>query len=767
MDAEPVSKMAVTDQYEQGQMNRLLFSNPDVVSGSKTAASKSDRRYKLSAALLRRLFDLFCLAWIVPIAILLALNYKNWIVGAGVGCHLKWRKDDCYIGLLGIDPSDASSRAAKLDQSDHEILGVLQLVAKALEVWFSIVATSLIYDLTMLLGRHGTGLPIAYLLTHVEFGDISTIFSHTFWTSSGLFTRQRRKTLALFAIFVALLCIACNLMGPATAVLVIPTLGWAEITVPGAERLNEIAASDPPSNPAIAVGCDASSLASGNYTCTDYYLPMLDALSSAIVYGLEEYQQGYSVNLGSFRETGLSFAFNYTVSTNESVVWSPNRQVLREMSNDFVEFEITQVGNRTFEEARSIAATWNRALDQDLFNSYRNVLDVTLSRRGPSLGTLLSSCARGNATEIVVSEAKSVRCYYFNWSIDGVYNGYQCIRVGIGWNNTNLVNSHFSIGDIASMPNATVSVGIYAESESILLGEESLSCVFHSEDTQPCDWDLLFSGNSPGATINLASQQQYIEYILSEPGVPNATAVCYGNTYLATVAYNIDISAQANSLGLVSLISPPSDFVEKQSPVALHPDWVLAAWAVPRFGMADGNSAAASNLATALQTAALTQPPQTLGEGQDPGLVPFSSLHQSSLLHALTLVDFTTLNATDTPGGDDILHPPLTVSRRLRVWAYGHSSHTFKVGMVVVIFGSLCVFLRVGLGFYIVSKHRSTLNFLSAALRYRPIDGEFDGFRKKSDMAQLPIRVVQKDTGIVELVPPRGHVRYRPVHGIV
>jgi len=765
MASEPVSKMAVTDENELGQIHTQLLSNPAVVAGNKAAAYESDRRYKSSPVVLRRLFDLFCLAWIIPIVILLVMNYNNWIVGAGVGCRLKWRKDDCYIDLLSIGKFDTSLRATKLDQSDHEILGALQLVAKALEVWFSIVATSLIYDLTMLLGRHDTGLPIAYLLTHVEFGDISTAFSHTFWKSSSLFGHQRRGSLALFAIFVCLLCIACNLMGPATAVLVIPTLGWSETTVPGAERLGKTAVSGPPTNPAIALGCDASSLASGNYTCTNYYMPALDALSSAIVYGIQEYQQGYGVDLGIFRETGLSFTLNYTASPSEPIVWAPNRQVIREMSNDYVEFEVTQVLNRTFEEARSLAAVWNLTLDKGLYDSYRNVLDVSLSRQGPSLGTIESSCARGNVTEIVVSKVKSVRCYYFNWSIDGVKNGYQCIRVGAGWNNASLADSHFFIGDIASMPNASVSVGIYAEAESILLAQESFSCVSDSEATESCDWDLLFSGNSLGAIINLADQQQYIEYILSQPGDPNATIMCYGNTFLTTVQYNIDISPETNSLGLVSLHSPSSDQVEKQPPIALHPDWVLAAWAVARFGTADGNSAAALNLVAALQTAATTQPPQTYG--YDPGLVRISNLHQGSLLHALTLVDFTTLNATEVPAGDDTSHPPLTVSRSFRVWAYGHSSHTFKIGMVVVIFGSLCVLFRVGLGFYVMSKHRSTLNFLSAALRYVPLDGEVDSLMKKPDMAQFSLRVVEKGTGAVDFVPPQGHARYRRVYGSV
>jgi hypothetical protein len=55
-------------------------------------------------------------------------------------------------------------------------LGALQFVAKVLEVWFSIVAASLVYDLTMLLATQRKGVPIGYLLTHVEFGDILTLF---------------------------------------------------------------------------------------------------------------------------------------------------------------------------------------------------------------------------------------------------------------------------------------------------------------------------------------------------------------------------------------------------------------------------------------------------------------------------------------------------------------------------------------------------------------------------------------------------------------
>ena len=155
--------MAATDQHELRQMQNWIS---PVIAGAKLEGNEirtdgqSKSRHRMRAIFLRRLFELFCLAWAVPIGILLVLNFNSWVVGAGVGCRLRGRKNDCYIDLLGYDGPDAAERAAKLDQNDHEILGALQFVAKALEVWFSIIATSLVYDLTMLLATQSKGLPI-------------------------------------------------------------------------------------------------------------------------------------------------------------------------------------------------------------------------------------------------------------------------------------------------------------------------------------------------------------------------------------------------------------------------------------------------------------------------------------------------------------------------------------------------------------------------------------------------------------------------------
>ena len=180
------------------------------------------------------------LAWLLPIVTLLTMNFRGWIIGASVGCGFQKGKCD-------LDPfsSTAFEEAKRFDTRDHNILGALQFVAKALEVWFIIITVSLVYDLTMLFAVKGDGLPIGYLMLHREFSDILTLGERAFWVSANSPSRRRWGLYSLIG-FVALLCITANLMGPATAVLVLPTLGWSEIRLHNGGAFNTTAASESP-----------------------------------------------------------------------------------------------------------------------------------------------------------------------------------------------------------------------------------------------------------------------------------------------------------------------------------------------------------------------------------------------------------------------------------------------------------------------------------------------------------------------------------------
>lgn len=106
-----------------------------------------------------------------------------------------------------------------------------------MEVWFTAVATLLVYDLAMMFARREGGLPIGYLLVHLEFTDVMNLLNPIPWTSA--FSKRnnveqssndgnspRVAKFTLFAVLITCLTIVANLMGPAGGVLVLPTVQY-------------------------------------------------------------------------------------------------------------------------------------------------------------------------------------------------------------------------------------------------------------------------------------------------------------------------------------------------------------------------------------------------------------------------------------------------------------------------------------------------------------------------------------------------------------
>jgi hypothetical protein len=80
-----------------------------------------------------------------------------------------------------------------------------------------------------------------------------------------------------FLLFVAAICILCNLMGPATAFVLLPTVGWGEIRVPEKQAFAGLAAGVPPREN-IDASCNSSAIAAGQYSCTESSIaPSLDS----------------------------------------------------------------------------------------------------------------------------------------------------------------------------------------------------------------------------------------------------------------------------------------------------------------------------------------------------------------------------------------------------------------------------------------------------------------------------------------------------------
>lgn len=199
----------------------------------------------------------FTLLWLAPVIKILILNFKEYIIGASVWCPFNICRTDAlsYRSAIGLHWQ------AQMRSQDRDFLGVLQFIAKAIEAWFMFIATGLIFDIAMLLAKQPQGLPLGYLLTHLQFADVRNIFNKAFWRSMRLprksstvpvnaqlrsriariqMVRWRPKTvnlpLGLFVLLTFILTIISNLMGPSTAALLIPTLQWRSFPVEGISR---------------------------------------------------------------------------------------------------------------------------------------------------------------------------------------------------------------------------------------------------------------------------------------------------------------------------------------------------------------------------------------------------------------------------------------------------------------------------------------------------------------------------------------------------
>lgn len=292
------------------------------------------------------LVQLICALWLVPIVALLYVNLSGRVIGPSAWCLGRECRVDAFNPMLQV-PMD---NIARFNRNDHNLLGALQLVAKALEVWFIGIAAALVYLLTMRLAAKSGGLPIGYLTRPTEFSEVLSLLDPLLWTTgpSPFGNRSRDKTVGRRVWFLVIstvtLCILCNLMGPATAVLAIPSLQWIGTKHVGNLRFAKSNAGEPPGTDRnswyrnkAAYLCKEAQLNAHDYSCT------LDSIGYSMDAWLDSYlsshgYQGYSQALD------LTFQVNVTANISSTVVkdqvitdfvfWVPSRQTLSNMSDD-------------------------------------------------------------------------------------------------------------------------------------------------------------------------------------------------------------------------------------------------------------------------------------------------------------------------------------------------------------------------------------------------------------------------------------------------
>lgn len=427
--------------------------------------------------------------WLVPMISLLALNLSSHIIGPSAWCPRGQCSADSLNGVaIGV--------ARLLDKADHNTLGVLQFVAKALELWFGFIAANLIYNITMRLTSRNDGLPLGLLCASIEVADPRSLFGSFDSTRSPprlghSGTKTTRLLLGFFVTFLVLICMLVNVMGPATAVLALPTLQWIDINRHAMHNLRSLNVASGPAGNNLFPECTGVNLTMGQYSCnSNSYAASLDAFVDLTIAGASQGSPFINSSLPS-QEADVLLTFNAT-GEDLPVAWAPSRQVLRELSKDYENFRTAYIANTDKTPTN----------DDPQYIHYTSSLQTILERQGPLLGAYMGYYIPTNIIHVKVGTSQDLRCYegYRSTIVSRKRNQYtKCLPVGTGWSST---NSHANFTIAGSATPEFLQVNVYFSDQAAYYNDTwnpeliPRPCLFDhpaKADTE-CPWETIFSG---------------------------------------------------------------------------------------------------------------------------------------------------------------------------------------------------------------------------------------------------------------------------------
>lgn len=538
--------------------------------------------------------EILGLLWLAPIVLLLYFNFSGYIIGPSASCPVRGCQSDPLA-------SGNSQWAQHFDRNDHNTLGGLQIVAKILEIWFLFIAVDLVYNIVMILASRESGLPIGLFSSPVEFADPRSLLE-VFRAASQSPGQHRLKERALMrlglyslVVFLAFMCMLVNLMGPAVAVLVLPTLQWVNLPQKAIHSFNASGLARPPNVADYEVfpNCTNENLNNRLFSCTKIpYAASLDAWDDSVIEAGSQMTGQYSTTqpYGISPEGDVYFTFNATNNLYDAI-WAPNRQALREVSADLDYFE---------------TASQNISLNP-AYQSYNNSLNTVLKRKAPIFGAYVNAFRPENVTTTVVGDNQELRCYggYQSW-LTGDVNFTKCLPIGTAWHPLNK-KANFSVAGSFNRSSAGATVNVFFTDTSAYFngtfndGLLPSSCMLNGTLSSPndCDWKTVFSATIPLNSSLVSSNILTIELTMPKE-YPDSTAVFEFFTFANFSTYTLDTSPQTNPLYLVQVDDVPDPQKANLRTVPVDPDWVLAAWSVDQDGLI-GNRSAAFSLIRGLQ----------------------------------------------------------------------------------------------------------------------------------------------------------------------
>lgn len=727
----------------------------------------------------------FALLWLVPVITLLYLNFTEYIIGASAWCP----GGKCYLNVFNLDTGIPQARMKSFDKEDHNLLGGLQFVAKGLEVWFGIIAAALVYLITMRFAGKKEGLPVGYLTRPTEFADVVALMDPLLWTTGptpfGVNKHAGEKrlgrrvwTLIFLSVF---LCILINLMGPATAVLVIPSLQWIETGNIGDRQFSDLNAGSPPliTNEGwlwwASPSCDETDFNTQNYTCLQF--PFGDALDTwtQSALGMGGASTGFSLQSGLTLRVNMTdrtksknsvqqvLAYNEGEAVYSDVVWwTPSRQIISNLSIDQ-----TAVGYLSFgftEEEITTALVSNSYYPDPIetYTEYNKSLELQIRRNGPVTGALMNKWVDWNDYNhysIDVDADRQIRCYIwynlFNAQLtegvsDTTANYTKCIRTGSGWSDVNK-KTHFSVpgafDTVSKTQGPDVNVDIYSSDRAVFLPNGTLPSWLPSQclarngaiNKTTCDWNRLFTTDISPEIANRTQFINTIEFNMDNGNFSTTMAADFV-AYMGWTNYTLDPFPFSNPLGIVETEQLP----ENGTAFAVDPAWLLAGWSVGPGGTLQSNRTT-TNLLLDVMSRILVSTGEWDGVllGLNYGDYKIDFVSFLPIMHTLSLIDHSTVPVPQGTRTTDVVRPVLTRNGRMYVWAYGLGSRTSYLGVAVAIAGVLIVVWQFVLGFVDRRRYRSPTQLVVAALEHSP-RGEFDG-KQHDELAMARVRFHIKD----------------------
>ncbi|KAI9773522.1 MAG: hypothetical protein M1839_002058 [Geoglossum umbratile] len=596
----------------------------------------------------------------------------------------------------------------KLSRDDRNAVGALQVSSKAFEVWFMFVAAGLVYDVTMFMAeRKGKFIPIGFLTTYLEFGDLRYFCTSSPWTTpfqprpTSRWGKNWGSTLILygFLFFVISMSVTANLMGPGSAVLMIPVLQYRNTTFKDGPVLKELAMGEQPSDISISDNCNSSRFLAGDYRClSNWYGRTLDGLlTGALASYIQAPVDLWPISSGLSQEGLVSLLFNVTCSVVNheydcGLFSSPNRQILRSMSADSEKF---------------LRDSFAGELEPSLNNS----LQTVIHRMGPSIAQNVS-CFLSNTSVATITEDRTVRCY-------GMLDANFCVPVGRGWQYDNN-NSNFSLENLNETIGNTV-VNIYSSEVAVNQSWAHGGCAAKDESC----WNSGFTAKHD--TINNVTITEFRNRGVSADSV----LFCLGWFYPSHSHYELDPTV-ANDINLVRITS---SYQDTAAPQGVHPDWFLAGWSTAR-----GRTVTSRAAGVAADAVSHVYETQGGGGGGAIAIDYFGFLQRIVFAQAMSLVSFTTTPKDSRAERNNPKPFTLDSWAVVYVYAYGIETRTAIMGAFVVSVGIACALLRTVTAIIRRERTKSAFELLAAALKHQ-YDGEFDGMQKEVQMARVRVRV--------------------------